>query len=668
MRQRIRGPAQALSLVMLFLLNPTALWAGISLDQHGKAATALVTPVTLGNVTGDLITCEVAFDGAGGNVFSSVSDPVNGIYSVGVAMEKNTNADEWFGIYYFQNAAAGSYVVSLNLTASAEYTGISCQAWKNVAITSALDTAFTQYQYVASTANATTGSNKTPSANHELILAAAGMDADTTLTAGTGYTLIDTQGGVSNLFPEYWIQTAATATNGAFVSASDNWTDQMVAFAPASQSTPITLDNHSSNDSGSYIYAAAAVTLSNVSAGDLITCEVTFAGGGVLYSVSDPVNGAYSAGAAAEENSGCGQEGAIYYFQNAAAGSYSVSLNLTDSISSAGISCQAWKNAATSSALDTPLTQYQYLASATNPNTGSNVTPSGNNELIIAAATVCAVTPTAGSGYTPIDSDTDLTFYPEYWIQTAATATNGAFTAASDSWLDQMAAFIPASQSTPMTLDTHGESDDAIPPMVFSVPLYNVTAGDLITCEVTFDGGNGNVLSSVSDPVNGTYSTGVAMEKNTAADQYNGIYYFQNAAAGSYLVNLNLTMAALGTGISCQAWKGVVTASALDASFTQNRYSSGANATTGSAKTPSSGNELVIAAAGFDSDTTATAGTSYTLVDAQGAATRLFPEYWIQTTATATNGPFTSASDHWTDQMVAFKSASPLNPPHVSIF
>src|SRR5258708_4157217 len=45
---------------------------------------------------------------------------------------------------------------------------------------------------------------------------------------------IDANSG-SKLFPEYWLQTAKTATAGNYTAAADTWYDQMVAFAPDTQ-------------------------------------------------------------------------------------------------------------------------------------------------------------------------------------------------------------------------------------------------------------------------------------------------------------------------------------------------------------------------------------------------------------------------------------------------
>jgi hypothetical protein len=59
-----------------------------------------------------------------------------------------------------------------------------------------------------------------------------------------------------------------------------------------------------------------------------------------------------------------------------------------------------------------------------------------------------------------------------------------------------------------------------------------------------------------------------------------------------------------------------------------------------------------LAFASFD-NVTPTAGTNYTMLNTTDF---LYTEYWIQTTATSTNGPFVSAADDWIDGCAAFHS------------
>ena len=65
-----------------------------------------------------------------------------------------------------------------------------------------------------------------------------------------------------------------------------------------------------------------------------------------------------------------------------------------------------------------------------------------------------------------------------------------------------------------------------------------------------------------------------------------------------------------------------------------------------------------------DNDASVTAGTNYTLIDGDSDyGNPSFPEYWIQTTASATNGSFTSDADDFPEGCVAFRSASSSSSP-----
>ena len=115
--------------------------------------------------------------------------------------------------------------------------------------------------------------------------------------------------------------------------------------------------------------------------------------------------------------------------------------------------------------------------------------------------------------------------------------------------------------------------------------------------------------------------------------------------------------------VSVQAWKGAATSSVLDTgAITQHLTSTSgtvANANCGAAQSPSGTGELVISYLVPDWDFSVTAGANYTLIDLPYVSDNpAFPEYWIQTTAQATNGPFTSAADDWTVGCAAFKPAS----------
>lgn len=211
----------------------------ITLHTHGNLdngassnQTARVAGLT--SNAGDLITCEFTFGDATGATFTSVLDDVNNVnYTAAVSAHHNTTIGQWVGIYYFANSAAssaGGLDVTVRWSTDAGFGAASCQTWSGAATSNVLDTSFTQQQDVTSTANPTTGSNKTPTRDGELIIGGM-LSANNTPTAGSNFTLIDSN-TTTLYWPEYWIQTTATGTNAPYTMTSDSWTDQMAAFSP----------------------------------------------------------------------------------------------------------------------------------------------------------------------------------------------------------------------------------------------------------------------------------------------------------------------------------------------------------------------------------------------------------------------------------------------------
>jgi hypothetical protein len=186
-----------------------------------------------------------------------------------------------------------------------------------------------------------------------------------------------------------------------------------------------------------------------------------------------------------------------------------------------------------------------------------------------------------------------------------------------------------------------------------TVQLTGVAAGDLITVEVGIYCGSLLTLT-VNDDVNtGNYATA-----NTAFfDSFNGVtmgvVFFTNSKSGTVTITVAWSGGTqVSYSLSAQSWSGAATSSPQDSGMTQQNNGSLTNPTSGTAKTPAVDGEVVI---GYlvTASNTPTAGASYALTDSD-AALHFFPEYWIQTTATATNTPYT-VTDTVTDQMVAFK-------------
>lgn len=205
----------------------------------------------------------------------------------------------------------------------------------------------------------------------------------------------------------------------------------------------------------------------------------------------------------------------------------------------------------------------------------------------------------------------------------------------------------------PIQLDgnAHGATDNgATVASTVVVTLGAIpTAGSTIICEWTID--QTATASGVSDDVNGMYAM-AEFPRFTAGTPKRGLHYFEGAAASAPTITLSYAPAAANGAMSCQSFRNVARYG-YDAVMYQRNSTTGTNPTTGSALTPTNNNELIIGWLNTNGVTTPTAGANYTIIDAN-TTSFLWPEYWIQTTKTATNAPYVSASSTYTDQQVAF--------------
>jgi RHS repeat-associated protein len=200
-----------------------------------------------------------------------------------------------------------------------------------------------------------------------------------------------------------------------------------------------------------------------------------------------------------------------------------------------------------------------------------------------------------------------------------------------------------------------------------SCTLPNVTAGDLITVEF---GDRNGYQTSISDNKNGAH-TRIYYVPDSTDPNYSGMAYFANSASGSVTVQVALSATEPWAVISAQAWKGAATSAVLDTgTITQHLTTTSlvANANCGAANAPGAAGELILSYMVPDWDFSVTAGANYTLIDLPNSPDNpAFPEYWIQTTAQATNGPFTSAADDWTVGCAAFKPKTSLPTPTLTV-
>jgi len=186
------------------------------------------------------------------------------------------------------------------------------------------------------------------------------------------------------------------------------------------------------------------------------------------------------------------------------------------------------------------------------------------------------------------------------------------------------------------------------------------TTGDTIVCEWGVDGSSAS-FGGISDSTNGTYLMPMSSLTNgTTLDiGRQGIAYLPNVAAGSYTPALSAANHDGFLSLACQPFKNVLTAFSLDGgSITQvkDQTTVATNPTSGSTQSPTTNGELILGFLTNGNCTTPTPGTNYSLLTGL-AANCEWPEYWIQTTGTATNTPYTMASDTWRDEQTALLPA-----------
>ena len=161
---------------------------------------------------------------------------------------------------------------------------------------------------------------------------------------------------------------------------------------------------HGATDNGASSSNAVVVTLNGVVSGDLLTCSLTYGNaGGTTLSVSDNVNGAWSVATPVHYNPAMIQTTAQFYLANSKAGTTTITGRPGSADLYGAMHCQEWSGVATSSPLDQTKQQDGTTA---NPSSGS-VTTTAGGELILGDLEN-GYSPTAGSGFSLINSDTRL--------------------------------------------------------------------------------------------------------------------------------------------------------------------------------------------------------------------------------------------------------------------
>ena len=202
----------------------------IKLVQHGSTDNGTTstksTVVTLPSVaSGHLLTCTLTYGNTGGTSLS-VSDNLNGPWSVANAVHYDTTIAQTTGQFYLANSKAGTTTITGTPGSAGEYGAMNCQEWSGAATSSPLDK---NTETDGTTANPSSGSVTTTVAG-ELIL--GDLENVQSPTAGSGFTFIN-NAPETWLASEYQIQGSAASIAATWTAAATTWAAQVATFKPA---------------------------------------------------------------------------------------------------------------------------------------------------------------------------------------------------------------------------------------------------------------------------------------------------------------------------------------------------------------------------------------------------------------------------------------------------
>jgi hypothetical protein len=211
---------------------------GITIDSHC---------MTDNGGAGSTVTCTLTTVSAGDTIL------VGGVGRVGTALTiTDSNSQTYTPIYfttdsanpsvsgmsYTANAAAGSTTVQVVIAGiTSPFATIFAAALHGTATTSPLDSTFSSgFNFTSTSGTASNGNcssdtsptTRTPSAANEIVFSFGAFDSPSG-SVGANFTILDNDGPGNDLL-QYWIQTTATATTGAFVSTPDDWSVGCAAF------------------------------------------------------------------------------------------------------------------------------------------------------------------------------------------------------------------------------------------------------------------------------------------------------------------------------------------------------------------------------------------------------------------------------------------------------
>jgi hypothetical protein len=192
----------------------------------------------------------------------------------------------------------------------------------------------------------------------------------------------------------------------------------------------------------------------------------------------------------------------------------------------------------------------------------------------------------------------------------------------------------------------------------FSLP-NSVGAGNLLVLKITYP--NGKTVSTISDTVNGSWSTTAAVTaRGGTGNNDTSIFLFPNSGSGVLTITINFNSMVQPAIFTLMEWSGIATSSPNNGT-TGNPTVTGPTLSCGSftpTNNNANGGNLILAFFDFANGASAggnptswSAGTSFTLMDADigwGTNHGGLPkasEYFVQTTSAAINPGMTSTGD-----------------------
>ncbi len=239
-----------LSALVAFGQTPTLVQSN---SAQGTNVSSLPVSFSSSNTAGNLIVASVRMATTTQTV--TIADTVGNTYTSAVSQAQSTDGHQVF-IFYAKNIKAGSNTVTASFSASNAHAWLAVYEYSGLGTTTALDA--TAHASGSSTAPST-GSTSTTTVANELVFGACGLPYNYagTVTAGSGYTLLQQNTSTSRAANEGRSVTATGAYAGTFsLSATANWSAAVATFATAPAVTTSSLAAGTQNAAYSATLAA----------------------------------------------------------------------------------------------------------------------------------------------------------------------------------------------------------------------------------------------------------------------------------------------------------------------------------------------------------------------------------------------------------------------------